>query len=85
MRYPTCSAANKRRDKIEALKRHQQRRQQLFQSAAPGAHPGDLIDQIQAWWPDCPAWASSLVDRLGNDPAPEFVAQVSAAFTGEQG
>ena len=76
------SAAAMRREKLEALKRHQRRRELLFKTAGHAdLHPGDLIDQIQAWWPDCPRWASYLCDRLGDSPTPEFVAQVSAAFS----
>ena len=54
-----------RREKLEALKRHQQRRAQLFKKAATAAlDAGDLIDWLIDEWPDAPAFASTLVDRL---------------------
>ena len=65
MHYRIAKSACKRREKLQALKRHQQRRQQLVSKVASARlDAGDLIDWLIDHWPDAPAFASLLVDRL---------------------
>lgn len=85
MRYSTCSAANKRREKLQSLSAHQQRRQNLIQQLAARQEPAELIDILITTFPDCPPFASYAVDRLLSDPTPKFVAAVSHAVAPLQG
>ena len=74
------SAAIKRREKLEAFRRLQQRRQKLIeQVAAAPQDAGDLIDLLIDSFPDAPGFASIMVDRLLNEPTPELIAAVSNA------
>ena len=61
-------AVSERRQKLERLKRHQQRREQLFRQTSERSDvcldAGDLIDWLIDEWPDAPRFASTLVDRL---------------------
>ena len=86
MRNLTCSAANKRREKLEAFRRLQKRRQNLIeQVAAAPQDAGDLIDLLIDAFPDAPGFASIMVDRLMDEPTPELIAAVSNAVAPLQG
>ena len=83
----TASAyAVSRRQKLEAFRRLQKRRQKLIeQVAAAPQDAGDLIDLLIDSFPDAPGFVSILVDRLMDEPTPELIAAVSNAVAPLQG